>query len=342
MATRFEEITVSNRTVEFTDPVHFMKMAIVPRKDVKRLGDQWKCPGIYVLVGGRADGDWSAYVGKAIKLTDRIPKHRNFEWNRALIVRRSESFDSTEIGWLEGRIYRLLKAGGVDLENILEPQDDTLKMHKQEVLEKYVGIIQGALVLLGYDPEGHQQQVSAQIAELQPEEAKPETTEAHRKLLDVVRAGTKIESTTRSRPATATVDETGIRYQGELFGSLQAAAIAITGYRTNGWSFWGVRSDTGALVRLKDLQGQTQDRRAARDMRNARRQGPTATKRDRKLSPHGDASTTTPKKMSAATVERFLARRDAGATHKQLQEEFRLKKGSVFRLLKEHGRVHGR
>lgn len=338
-------VQVSGRTVEVTSSLYPLKMAVSPR-DCRGLGDEWESPGIYILFGVPGGSTWRVYVGQAKELRKRIRQHRKstedgtfFVWNRALLVCSTGSFGLSEIGWLEWRIHRLLEAGGVDLENKQIPGEVPLGAASQEDLEVFVGVIKDALVLLGYDPEGHGQQVPTQDEEA----PKPDTTGVHRKLLNIVDAGTQIESTVPSRPATATVDVTGIRYQGELFGSLQAAAKAVTGYRTNGWSFWGVRSDTGALVRLKDLQGQTQDGPAARDTRNARGQRPTATKRDRRPSRHGDArSTTTPKKMSAATVKKLLARRDAGATHAQLQEEFRLKKGSVHRLLKEHGYVDSR
>lgn len=343
MATRFWEVTVSDRMVELTDSLYFLKMAIVSRKDVKDLGDQWKCPGIYVLVDGWADS-WCAYIGKGTQLSVRIPNNRDFEWNRALIVRRSEPFDSAEIGWLEGRIIELLKAAGVELENKQQPRDDTLSVARQKILENYVVVIQHALVLLGYDPAG-QQQVPAQTVELEPEDARPATIgKAHRNVLDVVRAGTQIESTLRKHPATATVESTGIRYQGNLYGSLQAAAKVVTGYNNpDGWSSWGVRSDSGEVVSLKRLRTQTSNRTSAvRDARNAR-SVTDSDEQDRMQSPRRNArSKTTPKKMSAARVNDFLARKDEGATYPQLEKEFGLTKGSIYKLLLENGRVKER
>ena len=334
MATHFEEVMVSDDgTVDLTVKLYSLKVAIVSRKGVKDLGDEWKCPGIYVLVGGRADNSWAyggkiwAYVGRANNLRGRIPQSREFEWSRGLIVRRIGKFDSAETGWLEGRIYKHLEAASVDLKNKQIPQDDTLSEPKQKDLENYVGVIQDALVLLGYDPEGHQQQTPAQIPDLEPEETKSAPI---RKLLDVVPAGTQIESTGRKHRAIATVDATGIRYGGELFGSLAAAAKAVTGYAIDGWSFWCARSDSGTVVKLKDIRAQTAGMR-------------TATKQDPRPSPRRNArSRTTPKKMSEATVKRFLARKDEGATYVELQEEFGLTQGSVYSLLRKRGRVSRR
>lgn len=343
MATRFEEVTVSDRMVELTDSLYFLKMAIVSRKDIKDLGDQWKCPGIYVLVDGWADS-WCAYIGRATQLSARIPQDRKFEWNRALIVRRSEPFDSAEIGWLEGRIHGLLEARGVELKNVQKPQDDTLNVARQKVLENYVGVIQDALVLLGYDPSGAAAASVRTDSRVGPEETTPATIgKAHRKLLDVVRAGTQIESTSRKYPATATVESTGIRYQGELFGSPSAAAKAVTGHDTaNGWSSWGVRFDSGEVVSLKRLRAQTPNRTsAARDVRNAR-PATDSDEQDRRPLQRNARSKTTPKKMSPATVRRFLARKDEGATYVQLGKEFGLAQGSVYSLLLENGRVEER
>lgn len=339
MGTQFAEITVSDRTVEFTDSLYFLKFAIVSRKDVKRLDVQWESPGIYVLVDGWADS-WCAYVGKATKLSGRIPGDRGFEWSRALVVRRLEPFDSAEIGWLEGRIYGLLKARGVDLKNIQTPKDDTLNLAKQKVCENYVEVIQDALVLLGYDPEGHPQQVPAQTTELEleeTEETKPATIgKPHRKLLDVVRVGAQIESTAAKYRATATVEATGTRYEGKLYTSPSAAAKAVMGTEAaDGYSFWGVRSGS-EVTRLKILRDQTHqadpaagDTNPAHDRRQMERE-----QRRRAVAPYG--------KMSAAVVNRLLARRDKGATYDQLQKEFNLGRGSVYTLLEMYGRVRKR
>ncbi len=339
---RFEEVTVSDRMVELTDSLYFLKMAIVSRKDIKDLDDQWQCPGIYVLVDGWADS-WCAYVGRATQLSARIPQDRKFEWNRALIVRRSEPFDSAEIGWLEGRIHGLLEARGVELKNVQKPQDDTLNVARQRILENYVGVIQDALVLLGYDPTGQQQQVSAQTAELEPEETTPATIgKVHLKLLDVVKSGTQLESTSRKHPATATVEPRGMRYQDELFGSPSAAAKAVTGQDTaDGWSFWGVRrSDSGKVVMLKALRVQREiggTEAAVTDTAQDLR--PTGHEARPKVVRRPLRGKTTPKKMPAATVRRLLARKDEGATYVQLMKEFGLTQGSVYKLLLESGRV---
>ena len=78
----------------------------------------------------------------------------------------------------------------------------------------------------------------------------------HRKLLDVIDVGTVIKSVTHKyEGAAATVENTGIRYDGKLYGSPSAAAKAATGNEAvDGWSFWGVQDEFGQLRRLKDVR----------------------------------------------------------------------------------------
>lgn len=170
MATIFKQVKVSGRTLEMTCDVYSLEMAIVYRKDVKDLDDQWKCPGIYVLVWRVGGQKLGGYVGMARELSERISHERKFEWDRALIVRRKAGFNTAQIGWLEGRIYKLLDEGGVNLQNKLEPGDDTLSVPEQETLEKFVEPIQDALVILGYDPES-QRPTLKQTAILEPKES---------------------------------------------------------------------------------------------------------------------------------------------------------------------------
>ena len=342
MATIFKQVKVSGRTLEMTCDVYSLEMAIVYRKDVKDLDDQWKCPGIYVLVWRVGGQKLGGYVGMARELSERISHERKFEWDRALIVRR-KGFNTAQIGWLEGRIYKLLDEGGVNLQNKLEPGDDTLSVPEQETLEKFVEPIQDALVILGYDPESLQPTLK-QTAILEPKEIKPASTnKVHARLLDVVRAGTQIESASPSYPATAMVEATGIRYEGQLFGSPSAAAKAVTGQDTaDGWSFWSVRSDSGALVRLTDLR--TRQSSTARDTSTVHDQRRTETKQRRGPKPSRQPQRKgirTPAKMSATMKKRLLARRDEGATYVQLQKEFGLTQGSVYSLLKKAGRIGG-
>ena len=315
-------VEVSESKFEIEDERRHLKMVSVPRGGAKDLDNQWSEPGIYLLLEEGPNASWRSYVGKATNLSVRILRDRHledFEWNRELLVRRSPGFDTTEIGWLEGRIYRLLKEAGVGLANKQTPGDDTLRESRREVLEEYVGVIQSALTLLGYPVGGQPQALEQETQETEAErgERGSATTGDVAKLLDVVSVGQQIESTSPSHPASATIVAEGIRYERQVYKSPTAAAKAVTGSAVNGWYFWGVKRGRH-VVRLRDL-------------------------RDQESSPKPQRrSNTTPAKMSQATVGRFLARHDEGATYVELGKEFGLTRGSVHKLLKDNGRVKGR
>lgn len=50
--------------------------------------------------------------------------------------------------------------------------------------------------------------------------------------------GTKFRGTYKGKSSTAIVCEKGLQCNGEYFTSPSAAAVAITGQPTNGWTFW--------------------------------------------------------------------------------------------------------
>lgn len=299
-----------------------LRMVLILRGDAKDLGDDWMCPGVYLLLEDGPNGGWRSYVGKATNLRARVLQdHRleGFEWNRELLVRSPERFDTADIGWLEGRIYGLLKEAGVLLANKQRPKDDTLDEFKKTPLKIHIGVIQSALTLLGY-PVGGEVQATERDTGTEQEERGVTTTRSRRNVLDVVSVGQRIKSTSpKHRGATATIDANGgVRYKGRLYATPSAAAKAVTKTNTaNGWSFWGIGTESG-LVKLRDLR----DRDPSPDLKRGSR--------------------TTPAKMSRATRERFFARHDEGATYAELRKEFGLTQGSVYKLLKESGRVKGR
>lgn len=248
-------VRVSGHTIEIDHQLYGLRMAAVPAN--WRLGE-WRTPGVYILFGTRIDGSSFAYVGQARYLNQRIAQHTEFEWNRALLISRSIVLDTAQRGWLEGRIYAFLEANDVDLENKQRPGDDTIDVTRQRELEKFVEVIEGALVLLGYDSMAHQHPAPKQTPVMERRDTDPVTIgKVHRKLLDVVRVGDEVEAIPRKYSATATVEDTGIRYGGELYSSPSAAAKAVAGTDTaDGWSFWGLRSESGAVMSLRDLRSQ--------------------------------------------------------------------------------------
>ena len=135
-----------------------LKAAIVERGAARHLTDEWDAAGLYILVDRcDSEGFWGVYVGKAPSgVKDRIRSHlRNKDtWYRALLVQRdtTHGFNSAQIGWLEGRLYDLLRASdGARLSNKVRPGDETLAPYDRHALEMVLVSIQRLMRLLGHD-----------------------------------------------------------------------------------------------------------------------------------------------------------------------------------------------
>ncbi|MGW4792450.1 hypothetical protein ACWEPC_08570 [Nonomuraea sp. NPDC004297] len=111
-------------------------MLLLDRDHANRLERGWNVPGAYILLDRPdAHGRWGAYIGKA---TNPGLRHRVLQqlkdrdhWYRALLIRyesnEDETLNSSEAGWLEGKLYNHLhRAGQVTLHNRNRPQDPTL------------------------------------------------------------------------------------------------------------------------------------------------------------------------------------------------------------------------
>lgn len=141
-----------------------LRMAVVDRDQFSRtVARGWDRPGIYFLFGPAADdapGHYSVYVGRAApgSITSRIRHHiSNREgWDRALLITRTtdDGFTSTDVGWLEGRIYqRLMRAADAELLNTTTPGDDTISVWDREALDRVVTLVEGVMRVLGYRPD---------------------------------------------------------------------------------------------------------------------------------------------------------------------------------------------
>lgn len=120
----------------------------------------WQSTGGYLLFGPPEDdgrGRYSVYVGKAAPGTvaSRLNDHsRNREgWDRALLFRRTtdSGFNSTDMGWLEGRLFSVLSSSGyADLGNRATPGDDTISDWDRGALERVVTLILSVMRVLGF------------------------------------------------------------------------------------------------------------------------------------------------------------------------------------------------
>src|SRR5687768_2139415 len=72
--------------------VHALRVALVSRRHVLKLSSEWAAPGVYVLLGPLGtEGQTQLYVGKAVKVRDRLNHHRSnpkLPWWRAIAVTR--------------------------------------------------------------------------------------------------------------------------------------------------------------------------------------------------------------------------------------------------------------
>ncbi|WP_201732539.1 hypothetical protein [Acidithrix sp. C25] len=234
-------------------------MAVIDREGVKGLEDTWDVPGIYVLLHVLdGDGFFEAYVGKAPNgLKTRVSQHvtgKNSKefWSQALLVCRdtTHGFNSTQTGWLEGRIYQLLKESvNAQVSNQQTPTDNTLAPYEKTMLENCVVPISRVLRLLGFDPataDGNQ------ILSPSPQ-AKAKTAKYYGIDLKVLmqagmlQVGERLISLVSAWPGEGEiVVPIGIRLRsnGITYDTPSAAGAAIKGgLATNGWSFWGVKRD---------------------------------------------------------------------------------------------------
>ncbi|MFI6713543.1 hypothetical protein ACIBF7_44450 [Nonomuraea sp. NPDC050478] len=135
-------------------------MLLLDRDHANRLEGGWNVPGAYILLDRPdADGRWGAYVGKATNpgLRQRVLqqlKDRD-HWYRALLIRYEsnddETLNSSEAGWLEGRLYdHLAGARQVTLHNRNRPQDLTLSDDDETGLIDYLLPIECVLRLIGH------------------------------------------------------------------------------------------------------------------------------------------------------------------------------------------------
>lgn len=250
-------------TVVFDDNAA-LKLAIVERSGARRLGDEWDTAGLYILIDrADADGGWGVYVGKApAGIKARIGSHlRNKDhWFRALLVRRdtTHGFNSAQIGWLEGRLYDILKAAeNARLHNSVRPGDETLAPYDRQALEMVLVSIQRVMRLLGHD--------SSSGDETSGSGPGKKTSRYYGIKLEelfetgLIKVDDVLISTNGAWPATARIAPKGkIAMDGEEFDNPSSAAIAVKGSPANGWDFWARQTPTG-LVRLSTLRAEYLD-----------------------------------------------------------------------------------
>jgi hypothetical protein len=242
-----------------------LRMVLVGRESIHMLGGTWDVLGIYFLLGPADDPDrYRAYVGEVGRRTlrMRLREHvatRDF-WNRALLVASSsDTFNSAEIGWLEGRLYDVLNnAVAAEVVNRGRPGDDSIALRDRGVLERYVEPIMAALRACGASPD-----TADQKPEPRGRRRQARYGESVRDLIEVglLKPGTRLVALRRGLAGMALVlADGGLEVDGIRYDHLSPAAIAVSGKQSEpGWDFWGAPSGEGGYVPLARLRQRLRD-----------------------------------------------------------------------------------
>lgn len=254
-----------NGEIEIFDTASALRMAVIERG--VSVDADWDAPGVYLLLDAPGpDGTWSVYVGKAPSgIAGRVRQHKNKDnWRRAILIQRDSrfGFNSAEVGWLEGRLWDLMKAAeNASLTNQQRPRDDTLPAHELRALESMVEPITGVLRVIGNDPAPRPDD------EYIPATRGPKKVHMHStKIKDLLKVGLLKEgatlvSTSPGAPAEAVINKDGtLRWADTDYSTPSAAGCAVReGKATNGWNFWAVQTETGAkplaVLRAKHEEG---------------------------------------------------------------------------------------
>lgn len=249
--------------IELIDRNHALRLAFVHRDYVPRLDEKkWDAAGIYILLDPvAADGSWAAYVGKASGVKTRLAQHASSRdgWQRALLVvsNQRESFNSAEIGWLEGQVHSLLaNSHFAEPSNRQSPGDDSVAAWDQLSLFAIVRGVAHALRLLGYETAGEDEIAAIERSPRNRVNVSLVTLTdlfTHGLLAD----GERLVSLNGQWPAEAKVTSPGtIKYLGSNYPTPSAAASAVRqGGAANGWTFWGV-SREGQTIPLAILRAE--------------------------------------------------------------------------------------
>ena len=239
-------------------------MAVLKREYVNAVGEEWNVAGTYILLGpvsteSTTEGIWKCYVGKApAGIVNRLKSHNknkkdNRWWSRALLIRKDTTygFTSTQTGWLEGRLYDLLKAAEyAQLKNRNRPSDETLPPYEQQALEQVLHPVFSMLRLLGYEPttaddEGEDGGTSLKTNK----KSSYGVSVSHLVTAGLLEVDSRLVSTNGAWPATAIVKSDGkILVNGVEHEKPSAAASAVKGGgAANGWDFWALETENGRV-----------------------------------------------------------------------------------------------
>ena len=212
-----------------------------------------------MLLGPLGDqADTGLYVGKAVKVRERLNHHRTnpkLPWWRAIAVTRDTTagFNSAEIGYLEGRLYKeLVGAAGISLKADKHDVDTTLPQHLLVQLDAFVPTILAALRLAGVHLEAEDVPAAVEGKTRKSIEGSVSDLLA----AGLLSAGTVLTFDRAGEHAEASVTADGqLVVDGKAFTSpSKAAQTALNLKAANGWTSW--RLDGGSGPTLADLRAE--------------------------------------------------------------------------------------
>ena len=261
-----------NAPIELSAEFGPVEMLLVSREQVHSNNlDSWNSPAVYLLISRRKGGDawaYSAYVGQSAHTVSRLKAHvkQKKDWHRACVIRKAGTgtFSSSQIAWLEGRIWSLISTSehGV-VANSVKPGDDTLQPSAIAQLENLIPPITNMLRLAQVDITPAQDTQASTRGKSGTKRRNRTTYTGN--LDDLLNNGLIADG----QPAFLVIDgsvteaqfsikrkRAGIQVGGKHYTAPSAAAYQVRGSALNGWFYWKVKGKNGAFINLGELRAQ--------------------------------------------------------------------------------------
>ena len=261
-----------NAPIELSAEFGPVEMLLVSREQVHSNNlDSWNSPAVYLLISRRKGGDawaYSAYVGQSAHTVSRLKAHvkQKKDWHRACVIRKAGTgtFSSSQIAWLEGRIWSLISTSehGV-VANSVKPGDDTLQPSAVAQLENLIPPITNMLRLAQVDITPAQDTQASTQGKIGTKRRNRTTYTGN--LDDLLNSGLIVDG----QPAFLVIDgsvteaqflvkrnRAGIQVGSKHYTAPSAAAYQVRGSSINGWFYWKVKGKNGAFKNLGELRAQ--------------------------------------------------------------------------------------
>ena len=261
-----------NAPIELSAEFGPVEMLLVSREQVQSNNlDSWNSPAVYLLISRRKGGDawaYSAYVGQSARAVSRLKAHvkQKKDWHRACVIRKAGTgtFSSSQIAWLEGRIWSLISTSehGV-VANSVKPGDDTLQPSAVAQLENLIPPITNMLRLAQVDITPAQDTPASSPGNSGTKRRNRTTYIGnlddllHNGLIaDGQQAFLVIDGSVTEAQFSVKRNRAGIQVGSKHYTAPSAASYQVRGSSINGWFYWKVKGKNGAYINLGELRAQ--------------------------------------------------------------------------------------